>query len=196
MRLERAGRLMHASHIPPEKLDLVDMPDGRRIQAIRTVVPNSYNFESGEFEDGTGAVVCAASIARMAILRGLTRHPELSYMQRCHAWVYEEGEGGPMGEPYGGATKDLEEAVRRKGSDLRAWVYDLGEPVPPFEPLPFQPHQYRSRQPAEFYGAYEITGADWPSGLATIPPFDCYKNYEELAADIIGRCCSLPPGNK
>lgn len=181
--LEAAGRLLYASPLSPDELDLVEMPDGRVMRAIRPAVPQSWDFKQQKFvEHSDKPVVCAALLARMAVMRGLAHpahHPELGRMEQGHGWIYEEQDGEPTGLPHLVATAEIHDAVQRKGSQIRAWVYDLGDPIAPFRRLPSQIHQYRSETPVEFQDVFEITGEDWPAGIATMPHYDQYRSIEE-----------------
>lgn len=171
---------MYGSPVSPDKLEDVVMPDGRIAKAIRPAVPTGWDFELRRFvrHEAEQAVVCAGLLGRMAIVRALghpTHHPELSRMQQCHGWIYDTDASGQLiGMPYENATQEIHDAVRRKGASLRAWVYDLGEPVTPFTRLPSQIHQYRSFEPIEIEpkDAYEITGLDWPPNIAIMKPYD------------------------
>ena len=183
-KLEAAGRLLYASPLNPDALEWATMPDGRMLRAVKPAIPISWDFRLRRFaEHSDRPVVCAALLARMAVVRGLAHpvhHPELAIMERCHGWTYEEKERRPVGLPCVYATAAIHAAVRRKRDDIRAWVYDLGEPAAPFSRFPPQLHQYRAEVPIEFQDAFEITGGDWPEDVAVVAPYDTYASYEEL----------------
>jgi hypothetical protein len=190
-KIEAAGRLMYASPLSPDELELVGMPDGRQATAIRPAIPSSWDFKLRRFvEHSDRPVVCAATLARMVVMRGLAHpanHPELSRMEQCNGWVYEEEDGQPIGLPYQAATAEVHAAISQKGDRVRAWVYDLGDPGTSFSRFPSQLHQYRSEMPIEFQDAFEITGSNWPEGIAIMLHYDNYSSMEEWRSALSGR---------
>lgn len=193
LKLEAAGRLVYGSPVAPDQLEEVRMPDGTMKKAIRPAVPSGWDFEQRRFVNHhtDRPVVCAGLLGRMAVLRGLghpSQHPELTRMQQCHGWVdaVDKSERLIGGQPYMHSTADLDSAVKKKGASLRAWVYDLGDPVAPFERFLLQTHQYRSPDPIEPKGVYEVNGLDWPK-VVVAPPYDQYSTLNEWREDVVLR---------
>jgi|GEM_PF-2077571 len=192
--LEKHGHLMYGTPLGPKDLDHVVLPDGRLGPGIRPSLPTTWDFERRQFVPHftQQPQVCAGTLAALAVVRGLgQQHPQLTVMERSHGWTIVTNESGELHSISLFATEALITSIKRKGSGLVSWLYDLGQPAHPFQPAPQLPFEYRSPLPAAVHPgqAHPISGTWFPADqVKVIKPFNQYENEADWRADL-----GLPP---
>lgn len=124
-------------------------------QAFRPAQPLSYNFEEHRMvPHDERAVVCASTLARVAIFKALfhpDHHMHIKRVERRCGWA-------PGPNPLCFATTAIIKSVKEQGDDLHAKVARFAKAPPFYQSPPYQPHQYRSEAAVVPFEMLEVKG--------------------------------------
>lgn len=175
------------------------LPDGTWERCLRPFVPVNGSLHSDRFRpDAEGPVVCAASLAEMAIFRALSHqslHTNLPKHERRTRWRYEDGM--PV---YGTTRAVLENVQRLKKVKIRlpSTVVGVRRSAARFKQFPREPHQFRAREPVPFETADVVTVTLdlWPDHVEECEPWpasfnlDSYAPYNPETAQYLDELCA------
>ncbi len=146
--------LFYGSPLSLNELDEVEMPDGRRIKAIRPAIPRNFNPNLGIYKPHSEfPVVCATRFLPVSALHRALCHPA------NHQQVPADRRGHGISE-IGNLVMTAELFDDVRSNDFTSWVHVLHFQAPPFEQFLEEADEWRSPVAAEIEYSYEVTGAD------------------------------------